>query len=510
MTKHPATASPPPVPDLASAAKRLFGELAHLHGLTKSALPALAEAAETLGAGRTPGGGRPPAPWSQRHVRAAVRLARRPPREVEAKRRLREAPDDFVLQTGMRLAALLRLAAGLRGTGTEAAQIDGFLRNETGLAVTVVPAQPGYDTQRALGAADLWNAVLSCPVTEVRALDRARRAARRLIAPESSLADALRAVLERQLDQFASRAYGAGFAQDPEYVHELRVASRRMRSALRVFRRALDGGDTGIKTGLQHVARVLGEARDTDVFLVWLTRYAERRAGRRNVLLHRLIRREQAHRRRCAANVRACIRGPETARLLANLRRLHAPPGAPDGIALDGRRADTAVAAEAPRLLAKRRKAVLRFGRKLDKLSADELHALRIACKRLRYGAEFLRDVYPAGLNRVIRPATRMQDFLGNVHDADVYAARIGTYLERRRKRAPEDEEEIEALYRALAAWRDRNRKAAAVEWRRFCSPRQQRAVALLLAAPYRASCPRAAACTAAPGPKAAIPHATC
>jgi len=477
---------------LRAAADRLYGELAHVHGLTKSARPALAEVADALAEGTPVAGGRRPAPWSRALIEKTAQLARRPPRAEDVVRRLREKPDDFAVQTSLRMAALLRLAAGLRGTGPEAGQGGRILHDETGLVLTVVPDHAGYDPRRAVEAADLWNAVMPRPVSEVRISDPTRGTAPRLIAPEDTLAKALYAVLERQFDLFTARAYGAGFAQDPEYVHELRVATRRMRSALRVFRRALNGGGAEIKAGLKGIAGVLGEARDTDVFLDWLKRYTARRTGRRNALLQRLIRREEAHRRHSAAAVRETFRGPDTERFVATLRRrLAVAPGSPDGVPLAGKHADTPLAAEAPRLLSKRLKAVLRFGRKLEALGAEDLHALRIACKRLRYSAEFLQDVYPDGLSRVIRPATRLQDFLGNVHDADVYAARIETYLARRRTRLPEDGAEIQALRRELSAWRDGSLKSASAEWRRFSSPKRQRTIAQLVQAPYAAAYPR-------------------
>ena len=67
-------------------------------------------------------------------------------------------------------------------------------------------------------------------------------------------------------------------------------------------------------------------------------------------------------------------------------------------------------------------KRVRKFRRKQRFDDQDRLHALRIACKRLRYVCEFFRHEYPDELNDLIQLIVALQDALGAMRDAHVHA----------------------------------------------------------------------------------------
>jgi CHAD domain-containing protein len=73
---------------------------------------------------------------------------------------------------------------------------------------------------------------------------------------------------------------------------------------------------------------------------------------------------------------------------------------------------------------------VLKRGRRMGPAPTDEqLHALRIRAKRLRYLLEFLRDVTGKPGRRVVRQLVRLQDLLGSHHDAVVATASVQRYV---------------------------------------------------------------------------------
>jgi CHAD domain-containing protein len=80
----------------------------------------------------------------------------------------------------------------------------------------------------------------------------------------------------------------------------------------------------------------------------------------------------------------------------------------------------------------------------------DQLHNMRISCKRMRYSAESLRDLYPDRLALLIDLLKRSQDLLGEIQDCVTQRAIIQEDLERLRKRNPQSPD-IDVLERIIA-----------------------------------------------------------
>lgn len=82
--------------------------------------------------------------------------------------------------------------------------------------------------------------------------------------------------------------------------------------------------------------------------------------------------------------------------------------------------------------------------------SVEQLHNLRISGKRLRYGAESLRELYPDKLSLMIDLLKRSQDMLGEIQDCVTQRGLIKAYLTRMRRRVPQSEQ-ISALEKIIA-----------------------------------------------------------
>jgi CHAD domain-containing protein len=76
--------------------------------------------------------------------------------------------------------------------------------------------------------------------------------------------------------------------------------------------------------------------------------------------------------------------------------------------------------------------------------TVEQLHALRISGKYLRYTLEFFRDTLPPEAGRLIRDVTTMQDQLGALHDADVASGLIDEFIARQQKRRKKGDPDYE------------------------------------------------------------------
>jgi len=248
------------------------------------------------------------------------------------------------------------------------------------------------------------------------------------IQPEDSLAAAGRKVAAQQLLKMKASMMGTLEDLDPEYLHDLRVATRRLRSALRLLTSVLGlKRCDALRAELGWIGEILGAVRDLDVFILNLQTQA-RRLGEAEGIAALLV--DELRRHRAPAREVLCA-ALASRRFGALMRRLEAlasspPPRHPRG------QQGTRVGEAAPILIRQAQKRVLKLGRTIgpDSPTAD-LHRLRILFKRLRYTCEFFREAFvdPAskrdGLAEYIQAMVRFQDCLGEHQDAVVAGGRI-------------------------------------------------------------------------------------
>jgi CHAD domain-containing protein len=238
-----------------------------------------------------------------------------------------------------------------------------------------------------------------------------------------TVAEAFSFVLGHLADVILHNAPLAAAGRDgPEPVHEMRVAVRRARSSIALFRPAVGCPAVDAATvGLKALADRLAPARDWDVFV------AETAAAVAEVLpddtsLRRLRAAAERRRRHAYAALRDWLRS-------SAFRRL--------GIALAGLAGDQAwmaalepaqqetqilgLDAFASRALTRRLHRLATAGEEIEQLDPGALHAIRLRAKRLRYAAEVFAPIYPAkATRRFLRRLATMQDRLGRINDGTV------------------------------------------------------------------------------------------
>jgi CHAD domain-containing protein len=224
------------------------------------------------------------------------------------------------------------------------------------------------------------------------------------------------AVLRRQFGAFLANEAPARIGEDPEGVHDIRVASRRLRAAMSLFEHALPARTPRLREEFQWIATTLGEVRDLDVQMEQLDKWMEEAEEQDREGLEAL--KAALRRRREAARGRMleAMESPRYERLVSTFSTLlqRGPlRRSPD--------ADKPAVAVAPDLVTERYRKVRKLGDSIGPDSpAEEYHRLRIRGKRLRYALEFFTEVYGKPVRSVIRPLVAMQDVLGQHQDAVV------------------------------------------------------------------------------------------
>jgi CHAD domain-containing protein len=210
----------------------------------------------------------------------------------------------------------------------------------------------------------------------------------------------------------------------------MRVALRRLRSAISLFHAVVGGvGLDAVNDDLRALSRVLGPARDWDVFCAGTGRavgasFVDDRA------VARLLAAAERHRLAGYAALRAHLASPAFRLLgirfacLVALRpweRAAAPEPADAAAAKQAALRDAPLAAFAARALARRLDRVREPSDDFSDLPVEALHALRIQSKRLRYAAEFFAPLFPRKeTRRFIRRVGALQERLGTLNDGAV------------------------------------------------------------------------------------------
>ncbi|MEW6119610.1 MAG: CHAD domain-containing protein [Pseudomonadota bacterium] len=236
-----------------------------------------------------------------------------------------------------------------------------------------------------------------------------------------SVEDSFAAICQSCLAQFQANLPGVLDSDDIEYVHQARVALRRLRAALRLYRRVCVLPPE-LMGGLRALAAALGPARDWDVLceetLPAIAPHCADTGGWQAGMA-----RLEAHRAGLRAAMRAGIAAAHPGAWLLGCQRWlltrgwRAAPETQRFVQL------SPLADWAARALRRGDRAVLREATRFAELTPPERHALRILIKRQRYALEFFQALYPGRAHaRYLARLRTAQDGLGAANDARVAA----------------------------------------------------------------------------------------
>jgi CHAD domain-containing protein len=288
------------------------------------------------------------------------------------------------------------------------------------------------------------------------------------------------------LDAFLDEIEGVRSAQDIEYIHRMRVASRRLRAALPLFESCFPQKKYRMwMQELQKITRALGDARDTDVQIAFLLRLEERKAQQNKTdvrsggppvfstddLTDILLMRLRKKRVKLQGVVITALENLEESGIPGDMRTectdlvnrsTHVRP----------KPAVYGIPPVAAVRISNRLDALMQYERWVHIQDAvAEHHAMRITAKKLRYTLEIYSPLYRRNLRKFLIRVKKIQEILGDLHDCDVWIDVVMTMLleersSRRTDRASPDPKGCRVTgYRVFLSEREKERRQI---YRRF------------------------------------------
>ena len=241
------------------------------------------------------------------------------------------------------------------------------------------------------------------------------------ITANQTVSEAFAVVLCHNYENLGRWEHAAHGGTDIEGVHQLRVTVRRMRSALPLFESAVPpSSERHWREEMRWLASELGMARDLDVFI------SEVLSG-----LHAKLPLKGADRfMRIAEQRRAHAYQEQVRGMLDSTRYRRFKDGFRDWLdtrpwekaAHGTKRAERLsenIIPYARKRLDKQERRVLAAGSHVNRDNPEEMHRLRIACKKLRYATEFFQPLFP-GMDVFISHMKGLQNLLGTLNDVAV------------------------------------------------------------------------------------------
>lgn len=216
---------------------------------------------------------------------------------------------------------------------------------------------------------------------------------------------------------------------DPEGLHQMRVALRRIRAAISLFSDMLADPQTdGMKAELKWIARELGPARELDVFVKRVVNPVA--DGKPNGPGMAVLTKELRDKREDAfARARAAIESSRfRALVLAAAEWIESGEWTRNADDLVRPLRERPIAAVAADELRRRRKKILKSGARLNEIDPQRRHELRIQAKKLRYASEFFAGAFSGKKvvrrrNNFVAALEKLQDALGDLNDISVHEA---------------------------------------------------------------------------------------
>ena len=390
------------------------------------------------------------------------------PKRLEKETSFTSLPSE-VQHDALVMAALVRMGDGLDYSQSQTSNIGEFETLDQAIEVLVTGPYAGEDAARAQEKADFWHSLFDVRLhfqaewepliqfLEEEDIELEVEPPKKLkepgVLPDDPMSEAGRKVLRFHFQRMLEHEPGTRLGEDIEELHDMRVATRRMRSAFRVFRPFFD--PDALKPflkGLQRTGRTLGSVRDLDVFMEKARRYLAGISEEERSNLDPLLEIWQEQRDAARAKMLAHLDSKKYQDFVGEFDHFLSTEGAGALPSSTGKPTPMRVDQEVPTLIYTRYGLVRGYEAVIENVSLETLHALRIDCKRFRYTMEFFREVLGPEVSEVIEDAVIVQDHLGDLQDADVACHLLIEFLDQWSGRERRDRINISGVTRYLVA----------------------------------------------------------
>ncbi len=260
---------------------------------------------------------------------------------------------------------------------------------------------------------------------------------------------------------------------DPEGVHSMRVASRRLRSALLDFMPYLrKRGLTASLKQMKSIADALGEVRDQDVAIMALEKTATQAPAELSAALKQFIDTRKELRDQARKELKSILGKDQLKQLESEFSA-----AVVDATASHEQKTQRTQSATHITFLRMARAVIMDRLRELEKLSnslyrpleIESLHEMRIAAKRLRYALELFQQCWGRSIASYAKRAAQIQSALGDVHDCDVWIESFGKHIINAKKDKQDDQAVAFAwLLSHFIKLRTKHLRQALVRWREW------------------------------------------
>ncbi len=245
------------------------------------------------------------------------------------------------------------------------------------------------------------------------------------------MAEAGRKILRFYFAHLISHESGTRLGEDIEELHDMRVATRRMRAAFDVF-----GGYLKPKAvrkplkKLRAAGRTLGRVRDLDVFMEKTQAYLGTLPEGERAGLDSLMDQWRQKRGLEREKMIAYLDSENYQRFKKEFNRFTASPEKTGRHSVEAHPGPDLVKLAVPVIVYMHLGALRAYESLIPDASVSELHALRIETKKLRYTLEFFQEVLANEAKRVIVELKSIQDHLGDLNDANVACQILSEYID--------------------------------------------------------------------------------
>lgn len=298
-----------------------------------------------------------------------------------------------------------------------------------------------------------------------------RRAAPVALRPGMSVRASLATIGRACIDHVVANLPSAYRGEDAEGVHQLRVGIRRLRAAFSVFRPAVPESDReALGIELRWLQQEVGPAREWDVLIDGTLRDMAAWVPGREAL-DPLVAVAEARRAEAYERTRAALASPRCTDLMLRLEswidsQLWGTPRGAHPAEMADDLLDRPVESFAAKILRARHAKTEKLGRQLRQLDGPELHDLRIRVKKLRYAADFFRDLYAGkAAKRYLGTLKSLQEVMGTAHDA---ATAAGLIADLERAAGPEAGRAVALVHGWTAARHKVDRERVLRLWEKF------------------------------------------
>ncbi|WP_181774277.1 CHAD domain-containing protein [Amycolatopsis pittospori] len=244
--------------------------------------------------------------------------------------------------------------------------------------------------------------------------------------PDDPAATHVRVKLDVEIRALLAHEPGTKSGVDPEDLHQMRVALRRMRSVLKLSGRLVGPDAEPVRAELGWLGQSLGDVRDYDVLIGHLREVVAEFEVRDQPAARRLVSKFVTERGVAKRRLTRAMTSPRYDSMLQGIGRLARQPAAEEPIS------ETAAPTSAD-LVAGLAKPHRKLAKAVKALPSDppddDLHALRIYGKKLRYAAEMAKPAakkkQSARIQRLIKATKDLQTVLGDHQDACVAVDRM-------------------------------------------------------------------------------------